>query len=543
MRSNSAERPDRREPDSSASIPTDAAPITRRDFSRALGAAALGLGSSLGDADAWAAASPGTEESQPGGNAVVTEDLCFTPATQLAAMLRAKKVSARELMQAHLAQIERVNPAVNAIVTLVADRAMADAAAADQELARGKPRGPLHGLPIAHKDLVATKGIRTTQGSPFYRDFVPDADAAIITLIRNAGALTVGKTNTPEFGAGSHTFNTVFGATKNPYDVTRSCGGSSGGAAVALACGMVPIADGSDTGGSLRNPAAFCNVVGFRPSPGRVSAGRSSWSPLSTSGPMARSVADVALFLSVLAAPDARSPTALDDDPRRFARRLDRSFKGSRVAWYTGLGGIPFEPEIRRVVDETRRVFTSLGCTVEDAEPDFTGVDEAFPTLRHLSYHSSYAAMAKERPDWIKDTIKWEIAEAERQTSADVARALALQSRLYAQVQTFFTRHDYFVLPVTQVEPFDVTIAYPTSVAGVPMPTYIDWMRSCWYVTLMANPAISVPAGFTSSGLPVGLQIVGRHRDDWSVLQMAHAFEQATNHGLRRPPVVSRGRA
>jgi amidase len=543
MRSNPSERPDHREPDSSASIPTDAAPITRRDFSRALGAAALGLGSSLGDADAWAAASPGSEESRPGGNAVVTEDLCFTPATQLAAMLRAKKVSARELMQAHLGQIERVNPAVNAIVTLVADRAMADAAAADQELARGKPRGPLHGLPIAHKDLVATKGIRTTQGSPFYRDFVPDTDAAIITLIRNAGALTVGKTNTPEFGAGSHTFNTVFGATKNPYDVTRSCGGSSGGAAVALACGMVPIADGSDTGGSLRNPAAFCNVVGFRPSPGRVSAGRSSWSPLSTSGPMARSVADVALFLSVLAAPDAGSPLVLDDDPRRFARRLDRSLKGSRVAWYTGLGGIPFEPEIRRVVDGTRRVFTSLGCAVEDAEPDFTGVDEAFPTLRHLSYHSSYAAMAKERPDWIKDTIKWEIAEAERQTSADVARALALQSRLYAQVQTFFTRYDYFVLPVTQVEPFDVTISYPTSVAGVPMPTYIDWMRSCWYVTLMANPAISVPAGFTSSGLPVGLQIVGRHRDDWSVLQIAHAFEQATNHGLRRPPVVTRGRA
>src|SRR5688500_4616672 len=270
-------------------------------------------------------------------------------------------------------------------------------------------------------------------------------------------------TNPPESGASPHTFNSVSGATKNPYDTTRSCGGSSGGAAVALACGMVPSADGSDTGGSLRNPAAFCNVVGFRPSPGRVSAGRSSWSPLSISGPMGRSVADVALFLSVLAAPDTRSPMALTDDPSRFARRLDRRFRGTRVAWYTGLGGIPFEPEIRRVVDDTRRVFTSLGCTVEEAEPDFTGVDDAFPTLRHLSYHSSYAAMAKERPDWIKDTIKWEIAEAERQTSADVARALALQSRLYGQVQTFFSRYDYFVLPVTQVEPFDVTIAYPTS--------------------------------------------------------------------------------
>ena len=543
MRSNSPQRPDAHEPDSDASIPTNAPAITRRDFSRVLGAAALGVGSSLSDAGAWAEPLRDSDEQQPTGTPIVTEDLCFTPATQLAAMLRAKKISARELMQAHLAQIERVNPSVNAIVTLVADKAMADAAAADQELARGKPRGPLHGLPIAHKDLVATKGIRTTQGSPFYRDFVPDADAPIITLIRNAGAITLGKTNTPEFGAGSNTFNTVFGATKNPYDVTRTCGGSSGGAAVALACGMVPIADGSDTGGSLRNPAAFCNVVGFRPSPGRVSAGRRSWSPLSTSGPMARSVADAALFLSVLAAPDLRSPTVINEDPTRFARRLDRSFRGTRVAWYKGLGGIPFEPEIRRVVEDTRRVFTSLGCTVEEAEPDFTGVDEAFPTLRHHDYHSSYAAMAKERPDWIKDTIKWEIEEAERQTSADVGRALALQSQLYAQVQTFFTRYDYFVLPVTQVEPFDVTIAYPTSVAGVPMPTYIDWMRSCWYVTLMANPAISVPGGFTNSGLPVGLQIVGRHRDDWGVLQMAHAFEQATKHGLRRPPVVTRGRA
>ena len=516
----------------SESDPRESNVISRRDFSRMLGAVALGAGPAVTSADLIREARPTmTPTAAP-------DDLCFTSAIELGAMIRAKKVSAREVMQAHLRQIERVNPAVNAIVTLIADRAMADAAAADEELARGKPRGPLHGLPIAHKDLVATKGIRTTQGSPFYRDHIPDADAPIITLIRTAGALTVGKTNTPEFGAGSHTFNPVFGATKNPYDQTRSCGGSSGGAAVALACGMVPIADGSDTGGSLRNPAAFCNVVGFRPSPGRVSAGRGSWSPLSTSGPMARSVADVALFLSVLAAPDTRSPLALTDDPARFTRRLDRNFRGARIAWYKDLGGIPFEPEVRRVVEESRRVFSSLGCTIEEAEPDFTGVDEAFPTLRHLSYHTSYAALAKQRPEWIKDTIHWEIAEAERQTGADVARAVAVQSRLYADVQELFRRYDYFVLPVTQVEPFDVTIAYPKSVSGVPMATYIDWMRSCWYVTFMANPSISVPAGFTRSGLPVGLQIVGRHRDDWSVLQLAHAFEGATGYRLRRPDIA-----
>ena len=507
--------------------------ISRREFNRWLGAAALGT-PSLRSIDHGIERQPSVHE------ATAPDDLCFTSALQLAAMLRAKKVSAREVMSAHLTQIGRVNPAVNAVVTLVADQAMADAARADEELARGKPRGPLHGLPIAHKDLVATKGIRTTRGSPFYRDFVPENDAPIITLIRNAGAVTVGKTNTPEFGAGSHTFNTVFGATKNPYDLTRSCGGSSGGAAVALACGMVPIADGSDTGGSLRNPAAFCNVVGFRPSPGRVSIGRGSWSPLSTSGPMARSVADAALFLSVLAAPDGRNPLVQAGDPARFLARLERSFKGTRVAWYRNLGGIPFEPEIGRVVGASRHVLEALGCVVEEAEPDFAGVDHAFPTLRHLSYHTSYAALAKQRPEWIKDTIHWEIAEAERQTAVDVARAVAVQDRLYAETQSFFSRYDYLVLPVTQVEPFDVTIAYPTSVAGVPMQTYIDWMRSCWYVTLMSNPAISVPAGFTSSGLPVGLQIVGRHRDDWSVLQLAHAFERATAHGARRPAAVTR---
>ena len=502
-------------------------PISRRDFNRLLGAAALGAGASFESAQRLT-----FNNREP---AVPPSDLCFTSAIELARMIRTKNVSAREVVQAHLAQIERVNPTVNAVVTLVADRALADAAAADADLARGKVRGPLHGLPIAHKDLVATKGIRTTQGSPFYRDFVPDADAPLITMIHNAGAITLGKTNTPEFGAGSHTFNTVFGATKNPYDLTRTCGGSSGGAAVGLACGMFPIADGSDTGGSLRNPAAFCNVVGFRPSPGRVSASTATWSPLSTAGPMARSVADVAFFLSVLAQPDLRHPLAVTDDPARFAGRLDRNFKGTRIAFYKDLGGIPFEPEIRRVIGDTPRVFESLGCVVEEAEPDFTGVDEAFPTIRHLSYHARLAPLAKQRPDWIKDTIKWEIAEAERQTAADVAHASAVQDSLYAKVAQFFSRHDFFVLPVTQVEPFDITIAYPTSVAGEPMTTYIDWMRSCWYVTFMGTPAISVPAGFTSSNRPVGLQIVGRHRDDWAVLQIAHAFEQATRYGQRRP--------
>jgi amidase len=441
-------------------------------------------------------------------------------------------------MSAHLARIERVNPTVNAIVTLVADRAMADAARADDLAATSGTPGPLHGLPVAHKDLVETAGIRTTKGSRFYRDAVPVRDALIVTRLREAGAITIGKTNTPELGAGSQTFNEVFGATRNPYDLTKTCGGSSGGGAVALACGMVPIADGTDVGGSLRNPAAFCNVVGLRPSPGRVPGDTGSWSPLGVSGPMARTVADVALVLSVLAGPDARAPLANSEDGARFRLPLGRNFQGVRVGWWKGLGGIPFEPEIRTVVDATRRVFEDLGCAIDEAEPDFAGVAEAFTALRYASTYAQYAALVRQRPEWVKDTITFEVAEAERLTAADVGRALARQAQLYDDSRQFFEKYEYFILPVTQVAPFDVNVPYPTAIGGTAMTSYIDWMRSCWYVSFMSNPAISVPAGFTAAGLPVGLQIVGRHRDEWSVLQLAHAFEEVTQHGRRRPVVI-----
>lgn len=499
--------------------------MTRRDFGQALGSIAV-----AGSSGAFAAA-------QPPQSARTTGDLCDLSAVDLAARLRKRDISARDVMAAHLARIEKVNPKVNAVVTLVADRAMADAARADETIAKGGPVGPLHGLPVAHKDLVDTAGIRTTRGSPFYRDFVPTRDALIVSRIRAAGAITLGKTNTPEFGAGSQTFNTVFGATRNPYDVTKTCGGSSGGAAVSLACGMVPIADGSDTGGSLRNPAAFCNVVGIRPSPGRVPSDNGSWSALSVSGPMARSVADVALFLSAIAGPDPRSPLSIHEDGARFRAPLGRSFKGARVAWWTGLGGIPFEPEIRRVIDGNRRVFQELGCSVEEAEPDFAGVAEAFKVLRYASNYAQYAPLVRERADWVKDTVKFEVAEAERLTAGDVGRAQARQARAHEQSRQFFEKYEYFVLPVTQVAPFDVTTPYPTAIAGTPMGDYLDWMRSCLYISFISNPAMSVPAGFTSAGLPVGIQIVGRHHDEWSALQLAYAFEQATKHGLRHPSV------
>lgn len=468
---------------------------------------------------------------------VAPDDITALSAVELAARIRRKELSARDVLEAHLTRIERVNPRVNAIVTLVPDEARAWARAADEKQASGATLGPLHGLPVAHKDLVETAGIRTTRGSPYYKDYVPTNDALIVQRLRAAGAITIGKTNTPEFGAGSNTFNPVFGATRNPFDLSRTVGGSSGGAACALTCNLVPIADGSDTGGSLRNPAAWNNVVGFRPSPGRVPDDDGSWSPLSTHGPMARSVADVALFLSAMAGFHAPDPTALHDDPALFRGALAKSPNGARIAWFKDMGGLPFEAEIRRVVDGNRRAFTEMGCVVEDAEPDFAGVDEAFPALRHLSYHSNYASIAREHPTLVKDTIKWEIAEAERQTAAEVARASARQAKMFRDVTAFFTRYDAFVCPVTQVEPFDLGIEYPTSVAGTAMPTYIDWMRSCWYVTFMQCPAISVPAGFSARGLPVGLQIVGKPRGDWALLQLAHAFEQATKHGARRPTI------
>src|SRR5262249_10035447 len=299
---------------------------------------------------------------------------CFMSALEIAQLIRTKKLSAREALALHLKQIERVNPKVNAIVTLVPEMAAAEAAKGDEMQAHKEMLGPLHGLPVAHKDLMETRGIRTTFGSPLYKDYIPTEDDIVVDRMRRAGAIIIGKTNTPEFGAGSQTFNKVFGATYNPYDLTKTCGGSSGGAAVALACGLVPVATGSDTGGSLRNPAAFCNVVGFRPSIGRVPNPKVAfaWSTLSTSGCLGRSVADLAFVLSTIAGPDSRAPLSINEPGERFARPLDRSFKGVRVAWFKDLGGAPFDSRVRAIVDGHRATFESLGCIVEQAEPDFS---------------------------------------------------------------------------------------------------------------------------------------------------------------------------
>ena len=468
----------------------------------------------------------------------MTDDLNFMTARELARRIRTRELSAVEVLQAHLDQIERVNPIINAVVTLLPERALADARAADAALARGDDVGPLHGLPIAHKDTLATKGIRTTQGSPIYVDEVPDESALIVDRLQNGGAIPIGKTNVPEFGAGSQTFNTVFGTTLNPYDLSKTPGGSSGGAAAALATGMHPIADGSDLGGSLRNPGGYCNVVGFRPSPGRVPQvnSKSAWFDMTVNGPLARTVGDVALMMSVIAGPDLRSPITLEDQGTIFARPLERDFRGVRVAWSRDLGGLPVDPRTMAVLESQRGVFADLGIDLIAAEPDLSGADEVFHILRAWNFESSYGELYDTKRDQLKDTVIWNIEQGRALSRPDIGRATRLRSDLFRRAHDFFAEYEFLLLPVSQAPPFPADIPYPTDINGTPMSTYIEWMRTCSRITVTGHPAISVPAGFTPEGLPVGLQIVGRARDDWGVLQIANAFEDATNHWRRRPP-------
>lgn len=465
------------------------------------------------------------------------DDLHYAPATQLAAAIRSGTISSREVTEAHLRRIEQVNDPLNAIVTVTADQAMDDAAAADARHAAGETLGLLHGLPIAHKDLAATAGVRTTMGSPIFADQVPDFDALVVERAKRAGAISVGKTNTPEFGAGSQTFNQVFGATANPYDTSRTCGGSSGGAAVALAAGMVPLADGSDMGGSLRNPASFCNVVGFRPSPGRVPAWPTAtpWSPLATEGPMARTVEDVALLLAAQAGPDPRHPMALETTGSAFRPPLADAPVGLRVAWAPDLGGLPIDAAVTEALAGVPGVFTDLGHAVDAAAPDLDGALEVFDTLRAWSFAMTLGSAVQEHREAMKDTVVWNVERGLALTIGDHQRASALHAEIFQRTAAFFGEWDLLLCPVAQVPPFPLDVEYPTEIAGHEFSTYIEWMRACTDVTVMNVPAISVPAGFTDDGLPVGLQIVGPPRADQLVLQVARQFEQATQVGRRRP--------
>jgi len=474
----------------------------------------------------------------PGRAVTAAADL---PATEQAALLRSGAVSATELVGEHLDRIDRLNGAVNAVVTVLPDRALAAAAEADRRRTAGQSLPPLHGLPIAHKDLVDTAGVRTTYGSPSFRDHVPDVDELLVTRIRAAGAIMVGKTNTPEWGAGSHTFNPVFGATRNPWDTSRSAGGSSGGAAAALACRMLPLADGSDLGGSLRNPAAWNGVLGLRPTPGVVPSwpSDSPWLPFSVDGPMARTAGDVALLLEAMAGPDPRAPLSHRAAPLGLAPPLDAELGGRRVAWSPTLGGLPIDPAVLAVLEPAVARLGDLGLEVTDDEPDLSGADTVFETWRAFGFALSLGELYDTDGDRMKETVRWNVERGRALTVSDLTAATRLHAEVHARVLGFFDRYDYLACPVTQVEPFPVELEYPAEVAGVAMGSYLEWMRSCSRVSVAGCPAISIPAGHSPEGLPVGLQLVARPFAERALLEVAHAVDVQTGYSRLAPPVAA----
>lgn len=479
-------------------------------------------------------------------------------ARDLATALRAREVSAREALAAHHERIDAVNPSLNAVVIEDREGAMARAAAAD-ELAATKPARelpPLHGLPMTHKDTHLVAGIRSTMGSAL-TDVVPTTDDLIVERLRGAGVNSTGKNNVPEFAAGSHTVNDLFGATGNPYDPTVSCGGSSGGAAVTLATGIQTLADGSDMGGSLRNPAAFCNVVGYRPSVGVVPLAptRDAWGWLSRTGPMAREVADVALAMTVLAGPDPRvelpCPVAAQEFAPLVEARVDphsRPLARLRVGFTLDFGlDVPVDEPVKRVVAAQREVFESLGARVDDACPNLRTADEVFDVARALAMALSLREVVARYPDRVRPEVRWNVERGLELTGTRLLDATAGRTRLRSELARWFSRYDVLIGPTTQVLPFPLDLRYPTRIAGREMGTYVEWMRSCTLVSAMGGPAVSVPAGFASEDragageqpeLAVGLQIAGAHGDDIRVLRVAQAFEAATRHVDRRPTRV-----
>jgi len=467
-----------------------------------------------------------------------TEELCFKSAREIRSLIGRKEISPRETLEAFISRIETVNPKVNAFCTLAFDQAREVAKKAEEKISAGEAIGPLHGVPVAIKDLTPTAGIRTTYGSKIFEDYIPDEDGLIVERLKSAGAIVIGKTNTPEFGAGANTYNAVFGATRNPWDPRLTCGGSSGGSAVALACGLSPLATGSDLGGSLRIPASFCGVVGFRTSPGLIPFYPDilGWDTFSVEGPMARDVADTALLLSVLAGFDERSPISFPVDARAFLSAVERpEIKGFRVAWSPDLGIIPVDREVRTVAQQAAKRFSELGCVVEEAHPDFEGLREVISVTRAHRMATLHREKLEKWRHVMNPNLVWNIEQGLSLTGKEIEEAEKARTVLYHRVRHFLKRYDLLLTPTVAVPPFPVEIPFPKEINGQPMTNYTDWFLLTYAVSITSLPAISVPCGWTSQGLPVGLQIVGRKLQESTVLRAAAAFEAIAPWNEKRP--------
>ncbi|MCY1126064.1 amidase [Frigidibacter sp. RF13] len=460
-------------------------------------------------------------------------------ASDLMRLLSARKVSAEEIMWDYLDRIGQVNPAINALVSLIdPDAAMAMAREADAS----QPKGWMHGVPAAPKDLVATKGLRTTWGSPLFADHVPVADDLVAARQRAAGAIFIGKSNTPEWGHGSHSFNPVHGTTLNPYDRTRGAGGSSGGAAAALAARLLAVADGSDMMGSLRNPAAFCNVYGFRPTWGLVpqdAEGDTYLHTLSTEGPMARTIEDLARLLETLCGPNPEAPFGRTSEI--FADRLDRNVKGLRIGWLGDWGGAyPMEAGILDQCLEGAQVFEGMGAIVEPVAPPYPAerLWQAWITLRAMlnsgSMKALYADPAKRAQ--IKPETLWEIEQGQSLTAAAIYEASTIRSRWYARAAKLFGDYDALIMPAAQVWPFPADWRWPKEVSGRTMDTYHRWMEVVVPVSLIGLPSLCLPVGFGANGLPMGMQLIGPTGADAKILSIGQAYHRATDWPGRRPP-------
>jgi len=465
-------------------------------------------------------------------------------AVELTAAIRKRTISAREALADHLDRIAAVNPVINAVVTLDPDGAQVLAHSADQVTASGAELPPLHGLPMTHKDTNNTAGMRTTQGSLALRDFIPDADDLIVGRLKAGGVISTGKSNVPEFGAGSHTFNELFGTTTNPYVPTLSAGGSSGGVAAVVASRVQTMGDGSDMGGSLRIPASFCNVVGFRPSTAVIpmpSEGNAyAW--LGRTGPMARTVEDIALFMSVTAGKDPRVPHPQVLSPEEFRAGLETDMRGVRIGWSRDFGiGVPVEPEIVDHLERQLTVFEDLGAIVEEAAPDLSEADLVFGNTRALDFAAGLGPILERCGDLIKPEVHWNVAKGQSLTAQDIIETTAARTRLELGVQDFFRRYDLFASPSAQVLPFDASLRYPAEVVGVPTETYLDWMRSACLLSATGLPVLSVPAGFSPAGLPIGLQLAGNHYTDMQLLRWGRAFEQQTGYADVAPTLAGTG--